>query len=318
VRLARDFDPGFKAGIKTKKDGVDLLKGGVELLAEYQARLAARDTYGVLVVLQALDAAGKDGTIRHVTSGVNPQVCASRASRSRRHSSSIRTSSALSAAAAVAGRDRYFQPVTLRGGARRSGASRQPAAREASGRDARASRLGAQVWARRYDAIDDWERYLSDNGFRIVKLFLNLSREEQRVRFLRRIDIPDHNWKFSSHDVEERQSWDAYQEAFSEMFSHTSTAWAPWYVIPADRKWLARIAATAVIANALIEIDPHYPRPGADELRDLETAKRRLEAEAPSWAAADPFEARESRGNLSNTDTAVAVTPSGTPAQQEG
>jgi hypothetical protein len=129
-----------------------------------------------------------------------------------------------------------------------------------------------------------------------VKLFLNLSREEQRRRFLRRIDLPDHNWKFSSHDVEERQSWDAYQDAFSEMFSHTSTTWAPWYVIPADRKWFARTAAAAVIANALIEIDPHYPRLGEGALRDLASAKRELEAEAPSGSAPDPFEAAPKEG----------------------
>ena len=103
-----------------------------------------------------------------------------------------------------------------------------------------------------------------------MKLFLNLSKEEQRIRFLRRIDLPEHNWKFSSHDVEERQSWDDYQEAFSEMFSHTSTEWAPWYVIPADRKWFARIAAAAVIANALIEIDPQYPTVDEEARRDLE------------------------------------------------
>jgi polyphosphate kinase 2 (PPK2 family) len=174
------------------------------------------------------------------------------------------------------------------------------------------------VWTRRYEAINDWERYLSDNGFRIVKLFLNLSREEQRVRFLRRIDLPDHNWKFSSHDVEERQSWDAYQEAFSEMFSHTSTAWAPWYVIPADRKWFARIAAAAVIAQALIDIDPQYPRLGDQALQDLEKVKLQLEADAPSRAAGDPFEADKSGRTRANGDAAAPVTPAGTPARQEG
>ena len=117
--------------------------------------------------------------------------------------------------------------------------------------------------------------------------------------------------------MEERQSWDAYQEAFSEMFTHTSTTWAPWYVIPADRKWFARTAAAAVIANALIEIDPQYPRLGDEALADLESAKRRLEAEAPDGAAADPFDPRASEGNRSNGDTASPVTPSATPAQDE-
>ena len=118
---------------------------------------------------------------------------------------------------------------------------------------------GHGIWKRRYREINDWERYLTDNGIKVVKLFLNLSKEEQRIRFLRRIDLPDHNWKFSSADVREREYWDDYQKAFSEMLSHTSTEWAPWHVIPADRKWYARIAAGAVIANALLEIDPRYP-----------------------------------------------------------
>ncbi len=116
------------------------------------------------------------------------------------------------------------------------------------------------VWARRYRQINDWERYLSENGFRIVKLFLNLSKEEQRIRFLRRLDLPDHNWKFSAADVAERRRWNDYQRAFSEMLSHTSTEWAPWYVIPADRKWFARIGAGAVLVNTLMEIDPRFPR----------------------------------------------------------
>ena len=124
-----------------------------------------------------------------------------------------------------------------------------------------------------------------------MKLFLNLSKEEQRTRFLRRIDLPEHNWKFSSHDLQERRYWDAYQDAFSEMFTHTSTEWAPWYVIPADRKWFARVAAGAVIAQALIDIDPQYPTVGEDKLRDLQLAKVQLEAEAPDGSAPDPFEA---------------------------
>jgi len=147
------------------------------------------------------------------------------------------------------------------------------------------------VWKHRFHAINEWERYLTDNGFRVVKIFLNLSKEEQRIRFLRRLDLPEHNWKFSSHDLEERGYWDVYQHAFSEMFTHTSTEWAPWYVIPADRKWFARVAAGAVIANALIELDPRYPTLDEDALRDLQEAKRRLEADAPDGAAPDPFEA---------------------------
>ncbi len=314
VELARDFDPGFEAGIEKKKDGADLLKEGIELLTEYQARLAAQDTHGVLVVLQALDAAGKDGTIRHVMSGVNPQgvrvesfkVPSARELDQdflRRYQKRLPSRGEIG----IFNRSHYEEVLVVRVHPENLERQKLPA-----------ETRGQHVWKRRYEAINDWERYLSENGFRIVKVFLNLSKEEQRRRFLRRIDLPDHNWKFSSHDVEERQSWDAYQEAFSEMFSHTSTAWAPWYVIPADRKWFARIAAAAVIAHALIEIDPQYPRLTDQALHDLEQAKLQLEAEAPSGAAGDPFEAGESGGNRANGDGAVPVTQAGTPAQQEG
>jgi hypothetical protein len=125
-----------------------------------------------------------------------------------------------------------------------------------------------------------------------VKLFLNLSKEEQRTRFLKRIDVPERNWKFSAADVRERRHWDDYQDAFSRMLSATSTEHAPWYVVPADRKWFARICAGAVLANALIEIDPHYPVVGSDSLRDLAEAGRELVAEAPEGAAPDPYAAK--------------------------
>ena len=122
---------------------------------------------------------------------------------------------------------------------------------------------------RRYREINDWEQYLVDNGFKVVKLFLNLSEEEQRIRFLKRIDVPERNWKFSAADARERRRWDDYQVAFSQMLSATSTEHAPWYVIPADRKWFARICVGAVLAHTLIEIDPQYPTVDADALRDL-------------------------------------------------
>jgi len=146
------------------------------------------------------------------------------------------------------------------------------------------------LWKRRYREINEWERTLNDNGIKIVKLFLNLSKEEQRSRFLRRIDLRDKNWKFSAADIRERDYWDDYQRAFSTMLSRTSTDWAPWYVIPADRKWYGRIAAGAVIANTLIEIDPRYPTVGKKARAALQEIKRDLEAQAPAGAAADPFE----------------------------
>src|SRR5690242_7763990 len=146
--------------------------------------------------------------------------------------------------------------------------------------------LGPGIWDRRYREINHWERYLTDNGFRIVKIFLNLSKEEQRTRFLKRLDLPDKNWKFSSHDLAERERWDDYQEAFSEMLTHTSTEWAPWYVIPADRKWFARIASAVVLANSLIEIDPQYPKVSPAARKDLAKVREVLVAQAPEGAAA--------------------------------
>src|SRR6201994_2548215 len=287
VTLARDFDPAFKAGIDKKKDGVGLLNDGIELLSEYQQRLAAESAQGVVVVLQALDAAGKDGTIRHVMSGVNPQ--------------GVRVESFKVPSARELDQDylrRYQERLPARGGI---GIFNRAHYEEVLVVRVHPENLVAQklpaetrehhVWKNRYRAINEWEQYLSDNGFRVVKLFLNLSKEEQRTRFLRRIDLPEHNWKFSSHDIQERRCWDAYQDAFSDMFTHTSTEWAPWHVIPADRKWFARVAAAAVIANALIEINPQYPKLRADAVRDLKDAKRELEAEAPRGAAPDPFEA---------------------------
>jgi hypothetical protein len=159
---------------------------------------------------------------------------------------------------------------------------------------------GRGVWQRRYRAINDWERHLSENGFKIVKLFLNLSKEEQRVRFLKRLDLPEKNWKFSATDARERQRWDDYQTAFSEMLSNTSTEWAPWHVISADHKWFARACASAIIANALIELDPRYPIVGDEARKSLAEARRELEAEAPEGRAPDPFEA-ESKAKKKNT-----------------
>jgi PPK2 family polyphosphate:nucleotide phosphotransferase len=287
VTLGRDFDPRFKAGIKKKKDGVALLESGVGLLAEYQARLAAQDTWGVLVVLQALDAAGKDGTIRHVMSGVNPQgvhVHSFKVPSAEEldHDFLWRYAQRLPARGDIGifNRSHYEEVLVVRVHPENLDRQKLPAA----------SKKG-NVWKRRYREINDWERYLTDNGFKIVKLFLNLSKEEQRTRFLRRIDLPDHNWKFSTADVRERERWDDYQRAFSDVLSHTSTEWAPWYVIPADRKWFERIGVGAVLAHALMDIDPRFPAISQAQRQSLLEVKEALEAQAPKGAAPDPFEA---------------------------
>jgi PPK2 family polyphosphate:nucleotide phosphotransferase len=286
VTLAKDFDPRFKAGVKKKKEGQALLAEGVRLLAEYQARLAAQDTWGVLVVLQALDAAGKDGTIRHVMSGVNPQGVSVHgfkvpSAEELDHDFLWRYAQRLPARGDIGifNRSHYEEVLVVRVHPENLDRQRLPPAAKTS-----------DVWQRRYRDINHWERYLTENGFRIVKLFLNLSKEEQRVRFLRRLDLPDHNWKFSAADVRERTYWDDYQTAYSEMLSHTSTEWAPWYVIPADRKWFARIGAGAVLVHALMEIDPRFPTVTTQRREALLEIKAELESEAPKGAAPDPFD----------------------------
>jgi len=286
VDLRKDYDPGYKASFVRKRESVDLLQRVVTGLTDYQARLAAQDTYGVLVVLQALDAAGKDGTIRHVMSGVNPQgvhVYSFKVPSAEEldHDYLWRYARRLPGRGEIAifNRSHYEEVLVVR-------VHQEILTRQKLPPDA----LSGDVWKRRYHEINNWERHLVDNGFRIVKLFLNLSKEEQRIRFLRRIDLPDKNWKFSGADVRERQRWDDYQEAFSEMLSHTSTERAPWYVIPADHKWFMRIGAAAVIANTLIEIDPRFPVIDEQARRDLLTVKADLENQAPEGAASDPFQ----------------------------
>jgi PPK2 family polyphosphate:nucleotide phosphotransferase len=291
VTLSEDFDPGFTAGEVRKKDALPTLRRGVALLADYQARLAAQDTYGVLVCIQALDAGGKDGTIRHVMSGVNPQGVKVHSfkvpsAEELNHDFLWRYAQRLPARGEIGifNRSYYEEVLVVRVHPENLDRQKLPPA----------SKRG-DVWQRRYREINDWERYLTDNGIKVVKLFLNLSKEQQRTRFLKRLDLSEKNWKFSEHDVKERERWDDYQAAFSQMLSHTSTSWAPWYVIPADHKWFARLAAAVVIANALIEIDPQYPQVSADARDRLLAARADLVAQAPKGAEADPFQAKMER-----------------------
>ncbi|MEV5978351.1 PPK2 family polyphosphate kinase [Streptomyces sp. NPDC052114] len=293
VNLSKDFDPAHRTGVKDKREGQDLLRVGVLLLADYQRRLAAEGSHGVLLCLQALDAGGKDGTIRHVMSGVNPQgvhVANFKAPSSEElgHDYLWRYASRLPRRGEIGifNRSHYEEVLVVRVHPELLARQRLPGG----------ARDKKSFWRRRYREINDWERYLTDNGFSVVKLFLNLSKEEQRIRFLKRIDVPERNWKFSAADARERVSWDAYQSAFSEMLSATSTPWAPWYVVPADHKWYARICAAAVLAHALLDIGPRYPDIGDKARHELELEKRQLEGEAPAGAAADPWAAAAGRG----------------------
>ena len=265
VRLPHDFDPEAGKRARRAADAKEVLAQGVEMLADYQARLAAQDTYGLLVVLQAMDAAGKDGTIRHVMSGVNPQGVSV-------HSFKVPSSEDLDhdflwryqkvsperGSIAIFNRSHYEEVLVVRVHPDFLKNQKLPPS----------LRRGKDIWQRRYRSINDWEHHLVENGIRVVKLFLNVSNEEQRRRFLSRIDEPEKNWKFSTNDAKERTFWNDYQKAFAEVLSHTSTEWAPWYVIPADSKPFARVAAAAVIANALIDIDPQYPTVSKEQ-RDM-------------------------------------------------
>ena len=276
VTLERDYDPSFKLGWLEKSDGAEYLELTKQLLAAYQDRLAAQETYGLVVVLQGIDASGKDGTIKHVMSGVNPQgvtVHSFKAPSGEElsHDYLWRQMRDLPARGQIGifNRSHYEEVLVVRVHPELLARERIPPAA-----------LHGNIWRRRYREINAWERYLADNGFHIVKLFLNISREEQRKRFLDRIDRPEKNWKFSADDVAERNHWDEYQRAFSEMLSRTSTDWAPWYVIPANHKWFGRIAAAAAIVRALVEIDPRFPVLGEDARRALDAARAQLEAEA--------------------------------------
>ena len=298
VSLGKDFDPGYTAEYLQKEQSDELLQEGVALLRDYQARLAAQNTYGLLVIIQALDAAGKDGTISHVMSGVNPQGVSVQSFKSPSteeldHDYLWRCAKVLPARGDITifNRSYYEEVLVVRVHPEYLAGQRIPD-----------SCKKGDIWKRRYREINNWERYLVDNGFRIVKLFLNISREEQRQRFLDRLEEPDKNWKFSVADAAEREHWDEYQQAFSEMLSHTSTSWAPWHVIPADHKWFARVAAAAVVVDALAKIDPQFPVVTDEAKQGLLKAKAALDSEAPKGSKKQP-----ARGNSQDATASEAT-----------
>jgi PPK2 family polyphosphate:nucleotide phosphotransferase len=281
VKLSRDHDPGYTGGV-TRPQAAGLLADGVELLAQYQDRLAAQDTFGVLLVLQGIDAAGKDGTIKHVMSGVNPQAVEVRSfkqpsAEELNHDFLWRHQCALPGRGrlGIFNRSHYEEVLVVRVHRNLLAAERMPAAGDGA-------RDGEGIWARRYREINDWERYLVDNGIAVVKIMLNLSKQEQAKRFLKRIDHPQKNWKFSASDARERQYWDDYQRAFEDMLSQTSTKWAPWYVVPADHKWFSRLATAAVLVTALSAIDPRYPAPDPADADQMAQVREELIAELGS------------------------------------
>jgi len=307
VRLPRDFDPGFRGEYGTKADAAAQLASGIAQLAEYQDRLAAQSTYAVLVVLQALDAAGKDGTIKHVMSGVNPQGVAVTSfkvpsAEELSHDYLWRYARRLPERGRIGIFNRSYYEEVLVVRVHPENLDRQslpPSSRSGN------------IWKRRFREINDWEHYLVDNGIRIVKIFLNLSREEQRLRFLQRIDTPQKNWKFSAADARERQRWDDYQRAYSDVLSNTSTEWAPWHVIPADRKWYARLAAGAVILHELMRIDPRYPTVGPEKVRELADIRVALIEEGGPGAGDTRDHRERARKNGQEATAQAAATPEG-------
>jgi PPK2 family polyphosphate:nucleotide phosphotransferase len=276
VRLRRDFDPAYTDGLGSKAEASARVAEGVALLADYQDRLSAQDTTGVLLILQGLDAAGKDSTIKHVMSGVNPKGVdvhnfKQLSAEELDHDYLWRYQRVLPERGRIGvfNRSHYEEVLVVRVHPELLLTERLP----------KAARKG-DVWKRRYREINDWEHYLVDNGISVVKILLNLSKREQAKRFLKRIDEPEKNWKFSPSDIRERRYWDEYQKAFDAMLSHTSTEQAPWYVVPADHKWFAQLAASAILIRTLAEINPRYPRAAEETRREMAAARAALLQEA--------------------------------------
>jgi PPK2 family polyphosphate:nucleotide phosphotransferase len=275
ISLQRDYDPGYTAKFVKEKDAAEMLSRGIQSLAEYQDRLYAQSTHALLIIFQAMDAAGKDGTIKHVMSGLNPQgcqVCSFKAPSAEEldHDYNWRHVKALPERGRIGifNRSYYEEVLIVRVHPEILAGEKLPRALKEDG-----------IWRRRFEEINQFERYLVDNGIVVLKFFLNVSKAEQRKRFLERIDHPEKNWKFSAGDVKERAYWDDYMNAYQDVFNHTSTKWAPWYIIPADNKWFTRLAVAAIITAKLKEIDPQYPAVDKAHKREMRLAEKMLRAE---------------------------------------
>jgi len=260
---------------KRKKQAGKILEDSVEELAELQELLYASDTWSVLVVLQALDAAGKDGAIKHVMSGVNPQgveVTSFKepSSEDLDHTFLWRCMKKLPERGRIGIFNRsYYEEVLI--------VRVHPELLEAQ----RIPNVHAddQTWHDRFDDINAFEKHLARNGTKIVKIFLHVSKEEQKNRFLDRINRPDKHWKFASADIQERQYFDDYTKAYEEMIAATSTEYAPWYVIPADNKWVSRAAVATILAGTIEKLDLNWPAVTDQQKKEIESGRKKLEAE---------------------------------------
>ena len=279
----KQHNPGWAQTEELEELGKDVIKGRAEAilaeniahLTEAQELLYASDIYSVLVVLQAMDAAGKDGTIKHVMSGVNPQGCQvfsfkKPSDEELDHNFLWRYMKALPERGRIGIFNRsYYEEVLV--------VKVHPELHERQ--KLPPGKRGKSFWQERYDDINHFERHLSRNGTLILKFFLHISKDEQKKRFLERLETPEKYWKFSTSDLAERAYWKDYMEAFEQALSATSTEWAPWYIIPADHKWVARAVVADILTSTISSLHLTYPEVTPEKRQALEVARRQLEEE---------------------------------------
>jgi PPK2 family polyphosphate:nucleotide phosphotransferase len=275
IDLRRDYDPGYTGNFMSREDAEETTAAGIRLLAQQQDKLYAQNTYAVLIILQALDAAGKDSTIKHVMSGVNPvgvQVTSFKVPTAEEldHDYLWRTCVALPRRGNIGIFNRSYYEEVLVVRVHKEYLDRQQIPPLLNDPD---------IWRRRFREINTFERYLADNGIIILKFFLNVSKEEQKKRFLERVEDPDKNWKFSAADIDERAFWEDYMDAYEEMFNTTSTPHAPWYIIPADHKWFTRLAVVSAINDTLDRLNLAYPGVTPQQKEGLLAARAKMEQE---------------------------------------
>ncbi len=283
IKLA-DYDPADTGKFKKKEDALEDLRADIVRLAAYQDKLYAQNTHALLVVVQAMDAAGKDGAIKHVMSGVNPQGCQvysfkAPSSEELDHDFLWRVNKALPERGRIGifNRSYYEEVLVVRVHPTILAAQQLPP-----------KAINKKIWRNRFTDINCYEQYLVRNGIEIVKIFLNVSKKEQKKRFLERIERPEKNWKFSAFDVKERGYWDDYMAAYEDMFRHTSTEHAPWHIIPADNKWFTRAAIADVIVKKLKSMKLDYPVVSEEHKKSLLEAKALLDAEGKKSPASVP------------------------------
>jgi PPK2 family polyphosphate:nucleotide phosphotransferase len=272
----RDWDPADTAGLKEeKKRAREILANGVKFLADLQDKLYAQDRWGVLLIFQAMDAAGKDGTIKHVMSGVNPQGCQvfsfkAPSAEELDHDFLWRTTKCVPERGRIGIFNRSYYEEVLAVRVHPEFLARQTLP---------PSLVTKRIWKERFESIADFEKHMARNGTLILKFFLNVSRKEQKRRFLERLEMPEKNWKFSEADTKERRLWKDYMAAYEEAIRATARPWAPWYVVPADNKWFTRLVVAGAIIHAMDQLDLHYPVVDEAKKKELASARKQLVSE---------------------------------------